>query len=78
MKTIVVYIITGIVVSFFLRTSIKDDLEVYDHFEIVSDIQNNFSDPTSEDTNDIFFNESNLDPTNTPQLSSIEINVEEE
>ncbi|MBG6133374.1 hypothetical protein IWQ47_004699 [Aquimarina sp. EL_43] len=48
MRTISIYIITGILISFFLRTSIKDDLEIYTHFEVTTDayetIVNNIND----------------------------------
>ncbi len=78
MKTISGYIIIGIVVSFFLRTSIKDDLTLYDSFEQM-DIQDAISGFVEEDINRNFFNESNIDIMEEVQVSSVEIiNLEEE
>jgi hypothetical protein len=63
MRTISAYIITGILISFFLRTSIKDDLEMYTHFEVATDAYEEIV----NDTNDDIYAEPNIDT----QLSSI-------
>ncbi|WP_106791087.1 hypothetical protein [Aquimarina sp. Aq78] len=57
MRTISAYIITGILISFFLRTSIKDDLEMYTHFEVTTDAYEEIV----NDTNNDIYAEPNID-----------------
>ncbi|WP_074409205.1 hypothetical protein [Aquimarina megaterium] len=63
MRTISAYIITGILISFFLRTSIKDDLETYTHFEVTTGAY----EAIVNDTNDNMYTE----PDIGVQISSI-------